>query len=190
MAGFSTDSVGAFRFPLQQGRFPHNVGREVIEKKIRLDGDEPGLSSLAKQFMAQLPKIEISFKTLPGQVNIAPIPVQPKPEYETVYDVYNLPDGFRAVFDHGVFGHGDVSQLGQYREQYAGKELRLVPLSELKGEKYTYDKSTGTEVPGSRTDTSKHFVLLVEDKEVPNGGNLAKAMYFAMQAMKEEKDLS
>ena len=104
---------------------------------------------------------------------------------ETVYSVCKLPDGFRAVFDHGVFNHGDVSKLTDFhRERYSGKELRLVPLSELDGEASHHNKSTGVSTPF--TPTEPVYVLLVEDKEIPDGDSSAKAIYFLTQAMKEE----
>lgn len=101
---------------------------------------------------------------------------------ETVYEIFNLPDGFKAVFDHGTFNHGDVSDIADfYRETYSGKELRLVPLSELDGEVSYYNKSTGVSTPF--TSPEAVYVLLVEDKEVPNG-DLAKSIHFAMQGLK------
>ncbi|GEM_PF-5430948 len=177
-------------FPLQQGRFSHNVGSEVIKKKPGLL-DESGLSPLARQLAEQIKKYDIKLPliTLPGGVNIAPIHIQPNPpECETVYDIYELPDGFVATFDQGIFHHGDVEKLSAgIQERYKGKELKLVPFSELDGKAYTYDKSTATKIPN---EAKGIFILLVENKDIPNGDSLAKAMYFVTQALKQDKHFS
>ena len=102
---------------------------------------------------------------------------------ETVYSVYKLPDGFRAVFDYGIFRHGDVTRLSDFhREQHPGKELKLVPLSELDGEVFDFNNRTGIKTPAPLEPTL--YVLLVEDKEIPDG-TLAKSIYFATQGLKE-----
>ena len=106
-------------------------------------------------------------------------------ERETVYNIHHLPDGFVADFEEGIFSTSDVSNLSDLiRERYKGKELRLVPLSELEGEAYYYNKSTG-EREASLADPNNLFILLVENKDIPNG-DAAKGLYFATQAIKNQ----
>ena len=178
------NNISSFRFPpipIQQGRFPHRRPSEDLRSLRRKEEVE-----------SELPIKEITLKLL-GKLktcsNVLPA-TEPQcktvPEYEAVYDVYKLPDGFRAEFQCGVFGFGDIDKLSDgTKEQYKGKELRLVHLSDLEGEAYIYDKNTGDKIsqPGNV------YVLLVEDKDVPKG-NIAKAIYFAIQGLKKEKEVA
>lgn len=103
--------------------------------------------------------------------------------FEYVYDVYKLPEGFRAEFSFGVFGYEDVDKLSdRVKSAFPGKELRLVKLSELEGEFYSYEKATGERRPMLAKDT---YILLVEDPEFKNTpeANLARIMFEATQKL-------
>ena len=169
-----------YGIPIQQGRFSYLrpdanirslISTEEIGAELPLKKITPQLLGELKPSIESLPAIKSQYGTVPG--------------YETVYDVYKLPDGFRAEFQCGVFGFGDIDKLSDTtKEQYKGKELRLVHLSDLEGEAYTHDKNTGDKIP----QPGNVYILLVEDKDVPKS-NFAKIIYFARQELKQEKEV-
>ena len=177
------NNISSFRFPpipIQQGRFPHRRPSEDLRSLRRKEEVESELP-IKEITLKLLGKLKTSIECLPAtksQYGTAP-------GYETVYDVYKLPDGFRAEFQCGVFGFGDIDKLSDTtKEQYKGKELRLVHLSDLEGEAYAHDKNTGDKIP----QLGNVYILLVEDKDVPKS-NFAKIVYFVMQGLKQEKEV-
>lgn len=102
--------------------------------------------------------------------------------FDYVYDIYKLPEGFRAEFRFGVFGYGDVDKLSDYiKDAFPGKELKLVKLSELDGEAYSFDRQTCNRISMLAENT---YILLVEDPEFNN--SLEYKLYKALVAAKQE----